>query len=119
MSTHTPGPWELEYDSELGEFTIRMGPAIENPGQYEPQHHLDWGEFYEDADDVHERRQFEEAHANARLIAAAPEMYAALKDAFDTLEMLYHPKDIHRHTYKVELLERARAALASANGSTK
>lgn len=59
---HTPGPWHAgeyeEYDQAV------IGPA---------------GIMVADCSIYHETRSIETNQANARLIAAAPEMYAALK----------------------------------------
>src|ERR1043165_358061 len=77
-SAHTPGPWQLEYDA--GEHIIRMGSAITNRSQHQVQHIItyDHGLFADHDSTDAEVAQFVEADANARLIAAAPEMYEAL-----------------------------------------
>lgn len=84
MSEFTKGPWEVEYDEEYGNHTIRMGTAVEDRGSYEPQHvveyeHGCWPEEDEE-DDYPANKQAREAEANAYLMAASPEMYEALKD---------------------------------------
>lgn len=72
MSNHTPGPWSAEYDPEDEMFTIRSDEygehitsvavmTLEDPG--------DGGALVPDS----------RWASNARVIAAAPEMYAALE----------------------------------------
>ena len=73
MSTHTPGPWfadeykvwghkEVEYEGGVGgpRFSYKIADAT-----------------------LHNPWKFEEQYANARLIAAAPELYEALKSLRD------------------------------------
>ena len=68
-ATHTPGPWQIE-DCTPGESTgLRFEVGTK--------------------DSVIARTTdgWKEAHANARLIAAAPEMFEVLSELLDTLEM--------------------------------
>jgi len=68
-ATHTPGPWQIE-DCTPGESTgLRFEVGTK--------------------DSVIARTTdgWKEARANARLIAAAPEMYEVLSELLDTLEM--------------------------------
>lgn len=77
MSKHTPGPWKWKSDLDMGGFHIYMDTAIRNRSGYQCHHHLelDFTLYPEDGD------QWEEAKANARLIAAAPDLLAALVKA--------------------------------------
>lgn len=64
MSQHTPGPWTVE--NVEGETFITVGPPTGSYiAQVSPYHHL-----------------VEHTAANARLIAAAPEMYALIRGFF-------------------------------------
>lgn len=71
MSTkHTPGPWGVEYDNadyNGGGQWYNAGPAKV------------WFPY-----NVRKREE-DEAHANARLIAAAPELLEALQDLVDAM----------------------------------
>lgn len=57
--------------------------------------------------------------ANAALIAAAPELYAALADALDSLEYIARNEPrLHGYGVRAERIEAARAALAKARGES-
>lgn len=131
MSDHkwTPGPWEVEYDP-YGVHVIKMGSAIKSPAQHEPQHVIEYehGCFaeYDDGEPVSDAqlRQFREAEANARLIAAAPDLYEAAQKALDALVWAsaaseFQP-DGQAHEGWVNIgrtaIEELRAALAKARG---
>lgn len=86
QTTHTPGPWEVLAGPEWGGFTVG--------GQRIVATMREWG--------------FPgEAEANARLIAAAPDLLAALESAEDVLS----ETDTHLST-----LHKVRAAIAKAKG---
>lgn len=74
MSKHTPGPWKWNSDPDMGGFHVYMGAAISKRSGYESHQHLemDFSIYPEDGE------QWEEAKANTRLIAAAPELLEAL-----------------------------------------
>lgn len=86
MSKHTPGPWVL--DGEAWVVTVATKRYITCEG-----------------------RNAEEAEANARLIAAAPEMLEALQEAYRVLSLRNLDCD-------VKALTIARAALTKAEGET-
>lgn len=77
---HTPGPWEWSFREDDGHI-VRMGEAIASPWRHAS--HLKWAcdhGVYPDEKECSD--QFAEAEANARLIAAAPELLEqAEKDA--------------------------------------
>lgn len=93
MSTHTPGPWK----TGTGEFTDQVfcDDPIGEQGS-------DWGENFicETAGNK----------ANARLIAAAPELLGALKDLENILSCKPYDKD------EQKLLTNARHIIARAEG---
>lgn len=69
---HTPGPW---YSEENNVFTVQLGYWIAEMGKNKS--------FTKNND---------ERHANARLIAAAPELLEALELALVRLEQLNSPR---------------------------
>lgn len=88
MSKHTPGPWEWNknyrgLDGPGGAVILEYAPY---EGMWVPDYAGDWSE------------------ANARLIAAAPELLEALQDLCDTLG-------------ECGATAKARAAIAKAEGS--
>lgn len=97
---HTPGPWAVE-DPMFGELTI-----VETGKQT-----YEW-RFIASIDispnDPDHSIPIFEAKANARLISAAPDLLAALKE-------LVGQRDAHFHT--LSAWDAARAAIAKAEGS--
>ena len=91
QTKHTPGPWHI------GVRTFHAGRDV-----YVPK-----GEPVAVADDAITATP--EAEANARLIAAAPDMLAALREL--VVNNMGHPKGI-----TVPQLDKARAAIAKATG---
>ncbi len=88
-SKHTPGPWTIKPYKSWDKRILLPEPSI-----------------YVDNDDVDQ----DEASANARLIAAAPDLLAALEDAFVFIGTSPHDP---------ALLLRTRAAIAKAKGEIK
>ena len=73
MSKHTPEPWTYEADTEdLGGFVLTLGDTSNGMGG-EQEIEYAKGLFPDDGD------QWQTAEANARLIAAAPELLYALQ----------------------------------------
>jgi hypothetical protein len=101
MSAHTPGPWVL--DAKYGDHpTLGHSPELMINGY----HFIDAGEGYSP-------RGFSVAshmsEADARLIAAAPDLHASLNEIYDAA--------VEQFGYHDPRTERARAALAKARGS--
>lgn len=94
QTTHTPGPWKYEAG-----FVLIPDPK---------------GEYVEAEIDeqllAHGGAELEECKANARLIAAAPELLAALQSLFFAVDHLEHIRP---------QLNKADAALAKAEGSAQ
>lgn len=93
MSKHTPGPWQLysgklrkEYPTQLLEVQDATGRVI-----------VQWGAF-DSADQPRTEKQ-----ANARLIAAAPDLLAACRAAYE-------------HRLDLDVDELLREAIAKAEG---
>jgi len=104
---HTPGPWIL--DEECDGLVLAMGSRIENPSSYQTHHEIELYEEY--SYDDFEREQREEAFANARLIAAAPDLLAACEKIVAWLDRLTADAERDKASRFVTI---ARAATADA-----
>jgi hypothetical protein len=92
MSKHTPGPWQV-FTTKDGTRFIGIGDA-DGVGVTDPRFGL-W-------------RGGQEREANARLIAAAPDLLEALKWAIERLDLLAEQSD---------RAETARAAIIKAEAT--
>lgn len=104
MNKHTRGPWEL--------CAKTFGYEIITPGgycifQWKPQFWSDPARGYRLNDDQCE------ALANGRLVAAAPEIYEALKRVLPLLELL--PS---KHLVAWDEIEAGKRAIAKAEGQS-
>ncbi len=95
MSGHTPGPWRLHNRSEFSIVSDSFGVATCGG-------HSDNTRNSEDL--------YQEQIANARLIAAAPDLLAALREAYAAMEPMHHLPAVS------EALGASRAAIAKATG---
>ena len=104
QATHTPGPWAYESDHTHRQYNIRMlGHPIGTKDEAKhictvnnlPPHVL-------------ANRDPSTAEANARLIAAAPELLEALEWAVETADT---------EQYEADWYAAARAAIAKATGA--
>lgn len=120
MAKHTPGPWEVEFDEGgWGEgHTIRMASAIESPHAHRTHHRIEYEHGLLPGD-----KGFEEAQANAHLIAAAPELLDALRGMDELVEALWKSVDWRRSFLSGDDIARlndaptmAKRALARAEG---
>jgi hypothetical protein len=107
MSKHTPGPWAYSHNSwEFSDVYGTDGKVVAT--------------CQIDEDVTEETQEMLETikEANARLIAAAPDLLEALQACADWLDWLVvppiDPKDAHHAHLKL-----ARAAIAKATGKTK
>jgi hypothetical protein len=100
--SYTPGPWRLKRDKDGEEFSF-----VESEKDGRPIASLG---FLVAVGEVEDR-------ANARLIVAAPEIFAALKETARHLEedTALHP-DLHP-VGKCPVLDMARAAIAKAEAT--
>lgn len=102
---HTPGPWfitgtmtkyvEARIPGRMIQEVAACGPTAADDGYGEQQ------------------------MANARLIAAAPELLEALTDAVIDFDNWAAHEDNHPHEHLVVWVEKARAAIAKAKGEAK
>lgn len=102
VAKHTPGPWHLEASGPVsGKFTLPVFAEV-RPGQR-------WSVAHANGVDG-------EARANARLIAAAPELLVALR-AMLGIDNPAAPDA--GHVDYVRAVSLARAAIAKAEGSRR
>lgn len=103
QTTHTPGPWTYEGDHTHRQFNIRMlGHLI---GTHDEAKHI--CTINNLPSHVLANRDPLVAEANARLIAAAPDILAALEWAVETADT---------EQYEADWYAAARAAIAKAKG---
>jgi hypothetical protein len=111
-ATPTPGPWMIEGDaSSYVPITVGVAHDMSGDRVFMPVAYVHDGSVYDDQ---------AMARANASLIAAAPDLLAALEDALSTLDALMHesePDDLINHSpMTLETRDRLRAAIARARG---
>jgi len=107
MSKHTPGPWVIDPD-------------------WLPDEHPDWRCIIIKLDDKHLRTSISGhiGEANARLIAAAPDLKERLQSAIDALDRLTDLIDGTGFSYSAEFgsaldeIDQARAAIAKVDGKS-
>jgi len=86
MSGHTPGPWEVGVDSGLPEWKLSIDA---------PHAKTAWYGLAVVNDMRDPAKRTGEAVANARLIAAAPELLGALRKVSDELESVFRHMSAH------------------------
>ncbi len=112
MTKHTPGPWAAHYDNRWGKWSVRSANAAdlaEAPIYYELAEGIGGhvrGKSFND---------YSEVEANARLIAAAPDLLDALERlkievVLSDVDMDYIEQHFRPH------LNKAEAAIAKARG---
>ena len=101
--SHTPGPWRVDEDGFV--WGCCPGPAFMKTAHFLVAEVRGWGYLQYQADGVQTQS------CNARLIAAAPELYEALEAAY----MVLKPQKSRFEEY-VNAVTLARAALAKARG---
>ena len=102
---HTPGPWVFRRGPDDAGFEFTLGDTRERTFVEQT---FDYAQvLYPDDGD-----QYETAEANARLIAAAPELLEALEEWEATLRELGEDNEIARKTYAA--CEKARGESADA-----
>ena len=104
---HTPGPWRVIIDDTGGSFTGWPSVSASESLDCSIVHRAGFKQEY--WGDLSQR----EAIANARLIAAAPDLLEALIEANKELEYLNDPKGFVSIRQE-KIMEKARAAIAKA-----
>lgn len=100
MSKHTPGPWKAVRNSSFWEVVYPWPEqSIEDANKFSPSTAYAWG------------KSEEEKEANARLIAAAPELLAALQSII-ALDDKVDPEGLFRGLESIN----SRSAIAKATG---
>ena len=83
MKTHTPGPWTVTGNNGLFIEPICMRAHYNFLGDRCRKCNVQKIDHITDSSQVYNPRKLEEAQANARLIAAAPDLLAACRAARD------------------------------------
>ena len=116
---HTPGPWQAHGLSVTTAVPIphHTSPRSPAPRYIAKAHWTDapeWDDHRGEADDMNMASDYGQALANARLIAAAPELLSALRWLADCVsEALESPEAMdYARPDLVHGLEEARAAIA-------
>ena len=108
---YTKGEWIVEFDDHGGYDCMTSAyDILIKAREYDPIATLDTGD-YADTEGSHGKSI--EAEANARLIAAAPDMYEALKGLFKYYEVPL-VWEVYDERYYPDEWARARTALAKA-----
>ena len=102
MSKHTPGPWKLE----LGRDGAPRG--LRGPAEVEHRNIVNWNGFSSPTKPA--------SMANARLIAAAPELLEALDGMLEVYGGEHEADGLPKHEIELNLIAYARAAIAKARG---
>ena len=120
MNKHTPGPWENRHFNAYGEIVI-TSPYWRNQSLCDQMVKVAPRRNYVDGIGLHITEDaVEEAEADARLIAAAPELLKALRPFADLLE---YPFDCSEEFLNLVVcvsdIRAAVAAIAKATGEDK
>ncbi|BAG75040.1 hypothetical protein [Pseudomonas phage PAJU2] len=108
--SHTPGPWVLDTIPTSVGICHRIGPfPPRRPDDVKVRHaclYADYPSASNPAD--------EELEANARLMAAAPELLEALQGMIEVYGGQYNDDCLPKSSTELELIQQARAAIAKA-----
>lgn len=97
MSKHTEGPWLREGNTVYALMHFRWFKGVE---QFKNRF---WASVYKDKDVSEEERE-----ANARLMAAAPELLEALNECADRLQIhMTHTEDLIAHMKACKAIAKA------------
>lgn len=109
---HTPGPWTVLPEEADKDYLRIRGTRLGGRYKVANVHHI----RYEGVHAVVRERDDAESMANARLIAAAPELLEALQGLVAVLDKQLHSPHA---AARASPLGRARAAIAKATGDTE
>lgn len=107
MSAHTPGPWRLHFWAE------NVGISADRPKQRDCE---TVATVYRGPETASYATDREKADANARLIAAAPDLLEALDGVIGFIDDLALLGGMTANGGAQERLDAARAAIAKARG---
>jgi hypothetical protein len=109
---HTPGPWKLSHSGYANApFVLHVGDVNPNYNRRYPLQGVDWiAEIRDDESEDHPRYE-----ANARLIAAAPQLLAILKTIVAQLHNTC-VSDMESGDAMCVSVDEAKAAIAKAEG---
>jgi hypothetical protein len=102
MSKHTPGEWAHRINKDETAYVVEAG------------HRLICKMSWHSASDFYPKQR--QSEANARLLAAAPDLLAALVAVCDRSDELCKDRDAHRSPELEPLYQQCRAAIARATG---
>ncbi|WP_211485469.1 hypothetical protein [Achromobacter ruhlandii] len=107
---HTPGPWSLETVRTSSGVCHKVGPFPGRREDHPPRHACLYADYPSDSNPADQ-----ELLANARLIAAAPELLDALEDLKSELVLSDVDQDYIESHFR-RCLNKAAAAIAKATG---
>lgn len=108
MNKHAPGPWLVEYDQDEFDSSMSTLRVLDSRSLDHPQGPLTIANVNVAAHAPH----LEEPLANARLIAAAPDLLDSVVALLDIIEG--HDHEILAENLYADFLSKARAAITKA-----
>jgi hypothetical protein len=111
-ATHTPGPWQCSESDDGHE--IRMGDAITSRGMHDCHNLIEYnhGLYYDDDLSPPQLEQYQQAEANATLIAASPDLLNICIKLREKLEIDWD--GFEKDSREVALLDELDSAIAKA-----
>ena len=115
MSGFTPGPWV--YEEFIGKYKNELGEIVTTKKKYS-KIRIDNEEIFIVGDSCVWSPKTSEEVSNMKLIAAAPDLYAALSLFMEYNELMDGGDDVAGMLKYAELMEAAPKALAKARGES-
>lgn len=110
MTKHTQGPWVVHEGDEIDVRSANPADLAQAPIYYCIAENIGGHVHGENFDD------YSEVEANARLIAAAPELLEALEGMIEVYGSEGDVDGLPKHEVELNLIAFARAAIAKARG---